>query len=94
MANVSSIQIEYNYDTDMKEAVNEVKEAISTLHLPDGAQDPAVSRMSLNAFPVIAMSATSDKTDLKQLTKDVEETLVPKLEGIDGLHPLPSLDSK
>lgn len=85
MANVSSIQIEYNYNTDMKEAVNDIKEAISTLNLPDGAQDPNVSRMSLNAFPVIALSATSDKTDLKQLTKDVEESLVPKLEGIDGV---------
>ena len=85
MANVSSIQIEYNYDTDMKEASSEVKEAINTLSLPDGVQDPNVSRMSLNAFPVIALSATSDKTDLKQLTKDVEETLVPKLEGIDGV---------
>ena len=85
MANVSSIQIEYNYDTDMKEAISEVKEAINTLSLPDGVQDPNVSRMSLNAFPVIALSATSDKTDLKQLTKDVEETLVPKLEGIDGV---------
>lgn len=85
MANVSSIQIEYNYDTDMKEATSEVKEAINTLNLPDGVQDPNISRMSLNAFPVIALSATSDKTDLKQLTKDVEETLIPKLEGIDGV---------
>lgn len=85
MANVSSIQIEYNYDTDMKEAVNEVKEAVSTIALPEGAQDPSISRMSLNAFPVIALSAVSDETDLKQLTQDVEKTLAPKLEGIDGV---------
>lgn len=85
MANLSSIQIEYNYDTDMKEAVSEVKDAIDTLNLPEGSQKPTVTRMSLNAFPVIALSATSNKMDLKQLTKNVEQTLIPNLEGIDGV---------
>ncbi|WP_110926380.1 efflux RND transporter permease subunit [Bacillus massiliglaciei] len=85
MANVSSIQLEYDYSTDMKEAVSEVKDALGSLDLPEQAQEPDVSRMSLNSFPVIALSAASDKTDLKQLTKDVEELLVPELEGIDGV---------
>lgn len=85
MANISSIQIEYNYDTDMKEAVAEVKDAIGSIDLPDGAKTPTVSRLSISAFPVIALSATSTKTDLKQLTKDVENILVPKLEGLDGV---------
>ncbi|MFD0051890.1 efflux RND transporter permease subunit [Actinomycetes bacterium NPDC127524] len=85
MANASSIQIEYNYDKDMDKAVDEVKEAISGLELPEGAQEAKVSRIDFNAFPVIALSATNAGADLTELTKQVEEDLVPKLEGIDGV---------
>ncbi|MDQ0221288.1 efflux RND transporter permease subunit [Peribacillus cavernae] len=84
MANVSSIQMEYNYDKDMDKAVDEVKEAISSLEFPEGAQEPKVSRIDLNAFPVAALSVTNKNADLPQLTKQVEENLVPKLEGLEG----------
>ncbi|MGE7763610.1 efflux RND transporter permease subunit [Peribacillus sp. NPDC097895] len=85
MANVSSVQLQYNYDTDMDDAVKEVKEALEKLELPEGVDDPSVSKLELNAFPVVALSVTDKDSDLPALTKNVEEVLVPKLEGIDGV---------
>ena len=85
MANVSSVQLQYDYEKDMDDAVKEVKEALEKIELPDGVDAPSVSKLELNAFPVIALSVTNKDADLPALTKDVEEALVPKLEGIDGV---------
>ncbi|WP_340372605.1 efflux RND transporter permease subunit [Peribacillus sp. FSL E2-0218] len=85
MANVSSVQLQYDYDTDMDDAVKDVKEALEKLELPDGVDDPSVSKLELNAFPVVALSVTDKDSDLPALTTNVEDVLVPKLEGIDGV---------
>ncbi|MDV7766335.1 efflux RND transporter permease subunit [Peribacillus sp. CSMR9] len=85
MANVSSIQLQYDYDTDMDDAVKAVKEALEKIELPEGVDNPSVSKLELNAFPVVALSVTDKDSDLPALTKNVEEVLVPKLEGIDGV---------
>ncbi|MET1176644.1 efflux RND transporter permease subunit [Peribacillus simplex] len=85
MANASSVQLQYDYDTDMDDAVKEVKEALEKLELPEGVDNPSVSKLELNAFPVVALSVTDKGSDLPALTKNVEEVLVPKLEGIDGV---------
>ncbi|MEY2194996.1 efflux RND transporter permease subunit [Neobacillus sp. BF23-41] len=83
--NASSIQIEYNFDKDMEKAQNEVKEALSNLKLPDGVDEPKVSRMSFSAFPVMSLSITNSKQSLAELTKTAEEEIVPELEGIEGV---------
>ncbi|MFD9628930.1 efflux RND transporter permease subunit [Peribacillus muralis] len=85
MANVSSVQLQYDYDTNMDDAVKDVKEALEKLELPEGVDDPSVSKLELNAFPVAALSVTDKDSDLPALTKNVEDVLVPKLEGIDGV---------
>ncbi|MDW7617031.1 efflux RND transporter permease subunit [Peribacillus simplex] len=85
MANVSSIQLQYDYNTDMDDAVKAVKEALEKIELPEGVDNPSVSKLELNAFPVVALSVTDKDSDLPALTKNVEEVLVPKLEGIDGV---------
>ncbi|AMX82485.1 Swarming motility protein SwrC [Geobacillus subterraneus] len=81
----SFVQIEYEFDKDMEKAQNEVKEALSHLKLPDGAQEPDVSRISFSAFPVISVSITHPNVSLAELTETVERHVVPELEGIDGV---------
>lgn len=85
LANASSVQIQFTYKTDMDEATNEVKEALSNLSLPDGAQEPKVSRLSLNAMPVMALSVSNQKQSLDELTKVVEDNMLPVLEGVEGV---------
>ncbi|WP_088049473.1 efflux RND transporter permease subunit [Virgibacillus dakarensis] len=85
MENASSVQLEFDFDTDMDDAVNDVKEAVSKADLPDGAQDPDVSRLSINAFPVIALSISNPDQSLEELTNTVENDVVPGLKGIDGV---------
>ncbi|RDI42299.1 efflux RND transporter permease subunit [Falsibacillus pallidus] len=83
--NASAIQIEYNFEKNMDDAENEVKEALGDISLPDGVKDPDVSRLSFNAFPIMALSASNDSQSLAKLTKETERDILPVLEGIDGV---------
>jgi len=85
LANASTVQIEFDFDTDMDEAENEVQKALSDISLPDEATDPEVSRLSLDAFPVLSVSVSDSDHSLEELTATIEDDVVPALEGIDGL---------
>lgn len=83
--NASSIQIEYNFSKDMDKAQQEVKDALTDLTFPDGVQEPEVSRLSFNAFPILSLSASNENIPLAKLTKTIEDEVVPTLEGLDGV---------
>ncbi|MBB2481464.1 efflux RND transporter permease subunit [Bacillus sp. APMAM] len=83
--NVSSVQIQYQYSKDMDKAESEVKEAVSEVTLPDKVQSPKVSKFNINEFPILSLSITNSKQSLEELTKTVENDIVPSLEGIDGV---------
>jgi Cation/multidrug efflux pump len=83
--NASSVIIQYKFGTDMDKAESDVKSLLADLSLPEGAQDPSVSRISLNAFPVISLSFANDKQSLEQLTDLVNGSILPELQGIAGV---------
>lgn len=83
--NASSVMIEYDYEKDMDKAKTEAAEALANLDLPDNAKEPSISRYSMNSFPILALSVSSDKDDLQSLTKKVEDSLLTKLEGLEGV---------
>jgi len=85
MENVSSLFIQYDYEKDMKEALEEAREAVASVKLPEGASKPTLSRITINAFPVLAVSVSSDTLSLEELTAVIEEDLRPSLEGLDGV---------
>ncbi|MED1740141.1 efflux RND transporter permease subunit [Bacillus swezeyi] len=82
--NASSVMIEYDYEKDMDKAKTEAAEALENVSLPDNAKDPEISRYSMNSFPILTLSVSSSKDNLQELTKKVEDGLVPKLEGVEG----------
>ncbi|MGE6257494.1 efflux RND transporter permease subunit [Heyndrickxia sporothermodurans] len=83
--NLSSIQIQYNFDKDMDKAQQEVKEALDTIELPDQVKDFNVSRLNMNEFPILSLSISNEKQSAEELTKTVEQDIVPELESIDGV---------
>ena len=85
LANASSVQLEFDFDKDMDKATDEVNDALADLSLPENAEDPDVSRLSIDAFPVLALSVSNGENSLEELTTTVDEDVVPVLEGIDGV---------
>lgn len=83
--NASSLQIEFNYGTDMEKAESEVEEALKNIELPEGVMDPDIGRISINSFPVLAVSISDNDANLEELTNKVEDSLVPTIESIEGV---------
>ena len=84
-SNMSNIQVEYEYGIDMGEAKRALESALNTVNLPEGAQEPKITAISMNMMPVVALSVSSEEEDIVQLTSTVEDTLLPKIEKIDGV---------
>lgn len=84
-SNMSSIQVEYEYGIDMDEAKRALQSALDAVKLPEGAQEPTITTISMNMMPVAALSVSSTKEDIVELTSTVEEIIVPKIEKIDGV---------
>jgi hydrophobic/amphiphilic exporter-1 (mainly G- bacteria), HAE1 family len=85
MQNASTVQIQYNYSKDMDKAQNEVKDALTSVTLPEKVQAPTVSRFNINDFPILSLSLSNKHQSLAELTKTATEDVVPDLEGIEGV---------
>ena len=84
-SNMSSVQVEFEYGTDMEEAERQIRNTLDTLKLPDEAMEPTITRLSMNLIPVIALSVSHETEDLADLTAIVENVLVPELKKLDGV---------
>lgn len=84
-SNMANLQVEYDYGIDMDEAKRALESAIDAVTLPEGAQEPTITAISMNMMPVVALSVSSKKEDIVELTSTVEEILLPKIEKIDGV---------
>jgi len=85
MENVSAITVEYDYGLDMEKAASDIREAASTVPMPDGAQDTSISRISMNTFPVITLSVSDESLSMEELTKVIENDVKPSFEGLNGV---------
>lgn len=83
--NASSVQVEYTFSTDMEKAEQEAQEALADVGFPENVQEPDVSRLQINAFPVMALSLSDEELTLAELTTLVEEEILPEIEGVEGV---------
>ncbi|MEJ7173871.1 efflux RND transporter permease subunit [Staphylococcus caprae] len=84
--NASIVTVEYDNGTDMDKAEEQLKKEIDKIKFKDGVGDPELTRNSMDAFPIVAYSFTSNQHDLKDVTKDLNQQLIPKLQTIDGVQ--------
>ncbi|MFB3164241.1 efflux RND transporter permease subunit [Neobacillus sp. 179-J 1A1 HS] len=84
-ANMASLQVEYEYGEDMDEANRALKSALEAVKLPENAQEPIITAISMNMMPVMALSVSSTTEDIVELTSTVEDIILPKIEKIDGV---------
>lgn len=84
--NASIVTVEYDNGTDMDKAEEQLKKEIDKIKFKDGVGDPELTRKSMDAFPMVAYSFTSNQHDLKDVTKDLNQQLIPKLQTIDGVQ--------
>ena len=84
--NASTVTVEYDNGTDMDKAEEQLKKEIDKIKFKDGVGEPELTRNSMDAFPIVAYSFTSNNQKLKDVTKKLNQQLVPKLQTIDGVQ--------
>ncbi|MCR4315702.1 MAG: efflux RND transporter permease subunit [Planctomycetes bacterium] len=88
-AEMSDVVLEFKWDTDMDKVVQQVRERVDTLRLPDGAAKPILLRYDPNLEPVMRLALTipadEGKNSLYRLREIAENVLERELEGVDGL---------
>ncbi|OMD62695.1 efflux RND transporter permease subunit [Paenibacillus odorifer] len=86
LENASSIQIEFDYGTNLDNATAAVRESLNEVSLPDNVQKPSISRFSLSSMPVVSLSLSNrDTQDLEELTRIAENDIRPALEDVEGV---------
>ncbi|MFI7584738.1 efflux RND transporter permease subunit [Kocuria sp. M1N1S27] len=83
---LSSIQLGFEYGTDLDRARNQVERAISNVRtqLPDDVE-PAAFAGSVADIPIVFLAVSSDE-ELSPLAADLERLTVPDLQKIDGVR--------
>lgn len=83
---VANITVEFKLGKDIKDASNEVREkiAMNRRKLPEDIDEPVVSRLDPDSSPIINYAIISPEP-LINLTEYVNETILPRIQQVDGV---------
>ena len=83
-ANLSLIQVAFEFGEDMKEAERTIQSSLSGIDFPVDVSDPQVTRLNNNTFPVLQLSVKGDR-DIPSLQRLVDDLVIPQIDRIDGV---------
>lgn len=83
----SAITIEFNLETDLEAAANDVRDKVSQSieRLPQDANPPIVIKSDADAFPVIMLNLKSNTRNLMELTEIASNVLKERFQTIQGV---------
>lgn len=86
MDNISIITLEFEWGSDITEAANDVRDAISKSQplLPEEAEQPLLLKFSSSMIPVVILSATADES-YPALEKIIDDKFVNRINRVDGV---------
>ena len=84
--NYSVVILEFEYETDLSEAGNNIRDALSFIEdfLPEDAEKPVVFKFSTSMMPIMMFTITADES-YEGINKTLDEKLVSPMNRIDGI---------
>jgi hydrophobic/amphiphilic exporter-1 (mainly G- bacteria), HAE1 family len=84
--NLSVISLEFDWETDLNEASNDIRDAIDLLfdHLPDDVNRPSIFKFNMSMIPIVFYAITADES-YQGLAKILEERIINPLNRIEGI---------
>ncbi len=85
--NNSRIRVEFNPGIDLDTAASDVREAVSRVNrdLPDRVEQVTVVKADQDAQPIMTLAVQSTEYDQAELTRIVENDIVPELLAAEGV---------
>ena len=82
----SSIQLEFDYGTDIDQAVTDIRDKLDrvTRSLPDDAGSPTIFRMNADSMPIMRIAVRGNRSvnDLKQIAEDNIADILEQASGV------------
>ena len=88
MAGTSLVILQFNYGTNLDEATNSVRDALSMagMMMPEGVGDSEIIKMSMESMPIMYIGISSDNDrNIDEIRKIVDNTIAPRIERIEGV---------
>lgn len=82
--NMSMVVATFEFGEDIVEAERTIVSNINGISFPDGVQDPIVSRIANDVFPVIQLSVLGDR-DIPSLQRIMDDLVLPSIERVPGV---------
>ena len=84
--NISVVTLEFEYETDLSEAANDIRDALSFVEdeLPEDAEKPMIFKFSSSMMPIAMFAITADKS-YEGIEKTLEEKIINPLNRIEGI---------
>ncbi len=84
--NLSVVSLEFEYETDLSEAANNIRDALSLLEnvLPEEAENPMILKISSSMVPILMFAITADES-YEGIEKTLEEYIINPLNRIEGI---------
>lgn len=84
--NVSLVTVEFEWETNLDEAANDIRDALSFIEgfLPEDAEDPTIFKFNSSMMPILFYAVTADES-LEGLDEIIDEKVVTPLNKIDGI---------
>ncbi|MBN1767223.1 MAG: efflux RND transporter permease subunit [Prolixibacteraceae bacterium] len=84
--NMSLVFIEFEWETDLNEAANDMRDALSFIDgfLPDEAESPTIFKFNTSQMPILFYAVTADES-LEGLEKIIDEKVINPLNSINGI---------
>lgn len=85
MENASMVTLEFEDDTNMDAAMVKVSSAVNQLELPDTAGNPMIMEISMDMMATMIVSVDYEGKDRIELSKFVEDVVLPEIQRQDGV---------
>lgn len=85
--NYSIVILEFNDSVNMDSVTIDVRENLDLVssYWDDTIGNPTIMKISMDMLPVMVAAIDADEKDAEALTKLMQEEIVPKLEGVNGV---------
>lgn len=86
-ANVSIISIDFQVGVNLDSAIADIRSRIDSVRsqLPTDAQSPVVSKLDINALPILYFGIESKSTPVNRLRTIADKVIRPHIERLDGV---------
>ena len=82
--NMSMVVATFEFGEDIVEAERTIVSNLNGISFPDGVQNPIVSRIANDVFPVIQLSVLGDR-DIPSLQRIMDDLVLPSIERVPGV---------